>query len=270
VTSDWSKKSNNILRGLQEVQERSFHQPLILFVEQGTRRIVIDILDRGGVIATLPLDIVDTILRPAQPLKPEMVYLFKTKSKRGNVLNPRAQLTIHVNTCADVEQGFVENCSTETDILVRQHLLKTKKEVDKITEHPEMDDIQVLKESCRGPIERIVGLGKYEPVYAGVVGPPTSRHWIFGLWSSKEAFDAGKNPTTEVDLLKIEAVTPDPSRIHVFQITFMDQKRTKHQIQFRRIDRNRDVWVECLRQLIRKGHEWKTEEKKQRQKTRKG
>jgi hypothetical protein len=252
VMSDYSKKC-------------IFQQPLVLFVEQGTQRVTIDIVDKGKrVLATLSLAVVDMILRPAKPLRPEMVYRFKPKSKL--VSEPRAQLTIHVNTENDVEHGLLEGLGSETDILVRQHLLKARNHVGE-QDDAEMSQIEVLKESCAGPLERMFGLGNYETIYASVVGPPTSRNWILGFWRSKEAFVEGKRSNDQIDLLKVLSVQADPSRLHVFTLNYLDDKKNQISMVFRRLDRNRNVWVECLQRLIQQAHTWKKNEKNARQKT---
>jgi len=244
-----------------------FQQPLVLSVEQGTEEVTIDIIDRGRrVVATLSLDVGDDILEPEKPLRPEAIYRFKAK----NILvkEPRAQLSIHVNTDTD-EYGILEGFGSETDILVRQHLMKARNHVTNsahlsfnLDNHDgaEMAEIEVLKESCTGPLERMFGLGSYETKYVGIIGPPTSRHWFFCFWRSKEAFEEHKECTDQLDLLKVRSVQSDPSRHHVFVISYVDEKKRPHTMTFRRIDRNRDVWVTCLQRLIQKAHAWKEKE----------
>lgn len=234
----------------QNVSNGIFQQPLHLTVEQGTRRITMDLLDGySRVLATLTLDVVDHVLGP-KTLKPEQVYPMLQKGSKG-VKNAKLKITMVVGAGSDTERGLMANVSSDIDILVRQQLRKVKESSSVKEGSSEMD---VLKEACSGPLEIFEGLGKTAQVYMAVLGPPSARRWMIGIWQDKKDFAARKHAPTEIDLLKIQGVQADPVRLNVFVINYYDESRVRQTISFRRIDRARDVWVEILHLLVEKAH----------------
>merc|ERR1719215_1432184 len=96
-----------ITAGMHEVKSDTnskgiFQQPLHVSVEQGTTHLIVDLLDRGQrVLAQLSLDIRRDILGPMSLLAPEQVYAMRQKNR--GVLNPRAKLSISVQSSDDAE-----------------------------------------------------------------------------------------------------------------------------------------------------------------------
>jgi hypothetical protein len=244
-----------------------FQQPLIISVEQGTQFIVVDLLDmHDRVLATLHMDVVDHLFGARIP-QPEMVYTMKQKGK--GIRNPKCKLTMVVSSGDDAEQGLLSSgLNADVDILVRQQLKKAKEEGkathrgDEEGEQP--TEMEILKQACAGPLELFEGLGKTCNVYVAILGPPTSRRWIMGIWHDKRDFDSKRYAMQEIDLLKIQCVQADPTRHHVFQVQCYDESRVRKTLTFRRIDRARDVWVEILTRLVQKAHDSKKELKMQR------
>lgn len=229
-----------------------FQQPLHIVVEQGTTNIVVDLLDGyDRVLATLQLDTAEQILNP-KALEPEKVYNMKQKGK--GLRAPKVKLTMVVSTSSDMEQGLLSGVSSDVDILVRQQLQKAKQE-GKAPHGEGLSEMEVLKQACAGPLELFEGLGNTTCIYVAVLGPPTSRRWVLGIWSDKHDYDAKKYAIQEVDLLKIQSVQADPTRHHVFVINYYDESRVRQTLTFRRMDRARDVWVEILHLLVQKAHE---------------
>merc|ERR1719310_1305131 len=87
------------------------------------------------------------------------------------------------------------------------------------------------------------------------MGPPVSRRWALAIWKSKHDFENKKRASQEMELLKIQSVQPDPTRNHVFVINYYDDSRVRQVCTFRRVDRDRDAWVELLRRLVTAAHE---------------
>lgn len=228
-----------------------FQQPLTIFVEQGTRQIVVDLMDTNGrVLASLCLDPQDNILTPKN-MSSEQVFNMKQNNK--TIRNPKMKLSMVVSTGNDAELGLVSGVRTDVDILVRQQLLKAK-EVGKANNSGKSDEdlseMEVLKEACCGPLEIFEGLGKTSSVHVAIVGPPTSRRYVLGIWDDKHDFESKRKAIEEVDLLKIQSVQADPTRHHVFVVNYFDEGRVPQTLTFRRIDRARDVWVEILYLLV--------------------
>lgn len=231
-----------------------FQQPLHITVEQGTSQVVVDLLDTSGrVLATLALDIMDHILKPKK-ISPETVYPMKQRSK--GIRNPKMKLTLVVNSGSDPEMGFLSGAgiSSDVDILVRQQLRKAKQEGLNPSGEG-LSEMQILKQACAGPLEIFEGLGKTSSVYVAVLGPPTSRRYVLGIWDDKHSYDAKRHPFSEVDLLRIQSVQADPTRHHVFVVNYFDESRVPQTLTFRRMDRARDVWVEILYLLVTKARD---------------
>jgi hypothetical protein len=246
-----------------------FQQPLLVQVGQGTERIIVDLLDKSDrVIATLPLDTFDHVLGP-NTLQPEMIYTMKTKGK--GIRNPKIKLTMVVQTGKDVEAGLLASTgfsglSSDLDILVRQQLKKARdaNDIGDGAEGEGISEMTVLQNACSGPLELFEGLGNTSNVYAAVLGPPTTRRWVLGVWHDKRDYDAKKLQFREIELLKIMSVQADPSRHHVFMIIHYDASHVRQTLTFRRIDRARDVWVEILHLIVKKAHEQKKAMKEKR------
>lgn len=237
-------------------EDRIFQQPLHITVEQGTDQLIVALLTTNDkVLATTTVDVCD-ILGEANS-KPELVYHMR-KKVRG-LHSPKIKLTMVANSADDPEVG---TGTSRTSILVQQQLKKVSIAAGK---HGAFS-MDVLKQSCAGPLELFdtSGLGKKRTVYVAVTGTPMSRRWILGIWRDERAFAEGRNPVQEVGLLKIQSIQADPNRSHIFVMNFFDQVRQCHILIFRRIDRNRDVWVEILQLLVTKVHEEHKRQKKSR------
>lgn len=226
-----------------------FQQPLHITVEQGCRQIIVDLCDTSDrVLASLVIDVMGNILSETGP-QSECDYVMNTKSK--GIIKPKVKLTMVVSNDDDCEAGLLTGMSTDVDILVRQQLHKAKQE-GQAHGDTQLTEMEVLKEAASGPLEVFEGLGQTHNVYVGVLGPPESRRWVFGVWKSKQDFLARKPAAQEIDLLKIETVQGDPTRHHVFVINCFDGSRNHKSLTFRRIDRARDVWVEIIHLLVLK------------------
>merc|ERR1719326_791045 len=105
----------------------------------------------------------------------------------------------------DAEKGLLADVDMDVDILVRQQLKKAKQEG---LAHGEegLSELDVLKHACAGPLELFEGLGKTHNVYVAVLGPPTSRRWVLGIWNNQKDFENKKHAAQEIDLTKIETV----------------------------------------------------------------
>lgn len=226
-----------------------FQQPLTVSVEQGNAEVRVDLLDKSShVIAQMKLDIMkDLLARESMP--PETVFPMRTKSK--GVRNPRLKLTLDVQEGDDIEEGGADSLVhqlSQVDYMVEQHMAKYKG-----TLQPSSDD--ALNSACSGPLELFEGLGSTDTMFVGILGPPRSRKFAFGVWANDREYANAVAPRIQVDLLKIKSVQSDPERPNVFQLNYFDDARIARRLVFRRIDRPRDVWVELLQRIISRTHQ---------------
>jgi len=228
-----------------------FQQPLHITVEQGTEVVTIDWLKvvplTGAVVlSTLTLNIVDDVLKP----KHESEHAYAMKQKGKGIQNAKIKLTLSVEGAADCEKGLIDHSeSSDVNDLVRLHLAKAQGSSGAVTE------LQLLQQACAGPLECFEGLGRSKRMYVAILGPPHSRHWMFGVWNDQHEFESNKKPVKMIDLMRLQSVSPDPSRHHVFVINYFDELRVRQALTLRRIDRARDVWVEVLLRFVQKIHE---------------
>mmetsp|Transcript_81454 Transcript_81454/g.141435 ORF Transcript_81454/g.141435 Transcript_81454/m.141435 type:complete len:348 (+) Transcript_81454:82-1125(+) len=232
-----------------------FQQPLHICIEQGTRELVIDLLDGSdGVLATLKMDILKDILS-SRSLTQEQAYAMTQKSKA--VRKPKITLTMVASQGSDLEEGLLSSNSSEVGFLVRQQLQKAK---DRTADGgAPMTETDVLKQACSGPLELFEHLGKTHQVFISVLGPPSSKRWMLGIWNDQHEHELKHRAIKEVDLLKVQSVQADPTRANVFIITYVNEHRVSGRLMFRRVDRARDVWVEMLQIMVMKARDHRKE-----------
>jgi len=241
-----------------------FQQPLHISVEQGTQELVIDLLDSSErVLASLRMDILKDILNVSK-LPQEQVYNMQQKGK--GVRNPKIMLTIVASQSADEETGLVGATGADVNWLVQQQLRKAREET--LDSGGQTTETDVLKQACSGPLELFEHLGKTHQVFVAVLGPPSSKRWILGIWNDKHELEHKHRAIREVDLLRVQGVQSDPTRTNVFVITYFDEHRASQRLMFRRVDRARDVWVEMLQILVTHARDHRKETKHQRGHTR--
>jgi len=237
-----------------------FEQPLHITVEQGTEQLVVDLLTTSSkLLATVKIDVYE--IQSETNLQPEIVYQMRQKGK--GIQNPRIKLTMVASSADDPERGLISSTTrSDVSILVRQQLKKAQMKPGK----EGASQMDVLKEACSGPLESFEGsrLGQTQAVYVAVVGPPISRRWVMGIWRDQRDFLEKKRAIKEVPLLKIQSIQADQKRNHVFVVNFFDDARNRQTLTFRRVDRNRDVWVEILHLLVLKAREQDNKQKLQR------
>lgn len=227
-----------------------WQQPLHITVEQGTEQVVVELLSESGVLLAMLKIPVSSILDEFN-LQPERMYQMAQKGK--GVKNPNIKLTMVVSGEDDAEKGLlIGEASSDVSILVRQQLKKVKMAHQSEEGVSEMD---VLKDACAGPLELWEGLGDTKTVFVAAMGPPVTRKWTLGLWKDKKHYDDKKRPVQEISLTKIQSIQADPHRNHVFFVNFYDDRKVRQALTFRRMDRNRDVWVEILHLLVMKARE---------------
>lgn len=235
-----------------------FHQPLSIFVEQGTDQLRIDVLnDSHRVMSSVALNVKKDILDRADNLPPEMIVAMKQKQK--GFMDPKLKLTLVVGKAGDMEQGLLAGVNSHLEWMVTQQLERVRSEGEK--KGAKITETEVLRQACSGLLDLFEGMGNTNEVYMAVVGPPHVRRWTLGLWTNKADHDRKQRPFKEVDLMRIQNVMGDPERHHVFVVHYYDTTRSLQRLTFRTSRSPRDVWVEMLLRLIQKLHSDKDEKK---------
>jgi hypothetical protein len=234
----------------------NFQQPLHITIEQGTEDLKVELLDASGrVLADTKIPVAEKIVRPPV-LEPDMVLRLNPRKNQVSQASVKLSMVIGME---DPESGMAGS-NTEVDYLLKRQLDMARKEGSGASE------LEILKKASNGPLELFEGLGNTTSCYVAVLGPPTSRRWMFGFWHDKRDFEQKRPPFLEVALLKVQSVQSDPTRHHVFVINYFDEARVRQALTLRRIDRARDVWVEILQSLVQKAHEMHDERKQKHMK----
>jgi len=246
----------------------SFHQPLQVVVPQGTRQVRLELVESvsGEILADCYLDVVRDIIEQDAD-KAHSVYPMRACTTSA-VQNPRLRLTTvvgHDEICEDsvLAGSFCkEAISHELQAILRQQLCKHQ---DAAKQHgpgasPMPSAAMLLKAVCAGNLEIFEGFGNRMSVFAGVLGPPDIRRWVLGFWSNEAEFVNRKgSPLREIELLKVDAIRPDPHHQNGFLISYFDEKRLMHTVMLRTVDRGRDIWVENILLMVKKARAYKVD-----------
>jgi len=183
----------------------------------------------------------------------ETLYPLKV-TKGKEVLNPRLKMSVFVSTGgADEEKALLPNLgvSVETNLMLSQQIKKVLAEEEQEGKKAaDLSELEVLVKGTAGPLELYESWGSTRDVWVAVRGPPETRYFRMGIWEHKEKQERGESPELDVNLLKVLSIAPDPSRPEVFTLAYVDDAKIRQRLTFKRLDRNRDVWVEMLRVLI--------------------
>lgn len=268
-----TSKRNTIIKctaGAHTVQTNEsskgiYQQPMHIFIEQGTEFLLVELYDtwERKALASLKLDILKDIRSPSEPVSER---LFNMKQKSKTVLNPRIRLTMHLEDGHEVEKGLLSklNMSVETDLMLRQQLMKGSQHQHQHgaaagSEKPEegqsslqtLSGVDLLMQGCKGHLDQFGSWGTHSQVFLAVRGPPDFKKISICIYKEEREYEKNAKPVTEVDVLKILSVQPDPGRPEVFIVNFVDKGKSQQRLAFRRIDQSRDYWVEVLTCLIK-------------------
>jgi len=250
-----------------------FQHPIAMMVEQGTCKVFVDLTDAAGtsVLASLALDMMTDIGIKNNPGFREMVFEMKPKNKA--VSNPRIRLTVREDTVGDEEAMFgnialtswenqvmfqetvAKNIAEDTALSTQIHLqTEAIHKSSRPTWQEQMSEVTLLGASLRGPLELHGPWDRKRVCYVAIMGPPERKKHCIGIWQDARAYEDRRKPQEEIDLLKILSVQPDPAKLEVFFIIYQPKKSEKRRLAFERVDRSRDLWVECLSAIIDKVH----------------
>lgn len=271
-----------VTAGVQTVKTEAkskgyFEQPLHLSIEQGTEKVVIELIEEGSKVLLAKKDLaIERDILLAKPL--DKAVLPMTVKAKG-LTNVRIQVSTSVTRDSDLEKGLLRTTwmgvgNVDTKFLLEQQIRKAGEKHATFAsvggsgdtsdrEDPILDKAQKLKLACAGPLGYFEALGIVKKYYCGVRGPPDSRDWILGLYETQEDFERRRQAVKEIDLRRIASIGGDPGRNDVFVITFFDKNRDKQRVTFRTIDINREVWLEMLRELLKIAQQEKQQKQKQ-------
>jgi len=244
-----------ITAGRQQIETNDnakgiFQEPLQLAVEQGTQHIVVDLMESRTVMAQIKIDVMTEILQGGKIIEKE--YSLKPKIKQ--LSNPRVKLSFHAGKDADVEKGLLSdmNLTKESAMILQQSLLKGKDRAGPsgATAEP-LNPAQALAMGIKGNLEMFGTLGTCTKVYVAVSGPPATKKYIFSVFDDEKSHLKGEKPKLEVELMKILSVQEDPGRPDVFLVNYVDSRKNRERLSFRRLDLPTATWVELITKLIR-------------------
>jgi len=238
-----------------EKKDLNFQEPCHLLVEQGTDCIHIDLFDvrRRVVIAYLKLD-------PVQLLEDKVVKgstlqkTFKMTEKTKGFLNPRIRLSFSLQNAEDLEKGILEDLDLgqETTMVLRSQMVKmADKLADKGQDISHLSKLEVACNVTSGPLTQLLPWGYKKRVWLRLKAPSKNqtRYWL-EIYQDEQGVDQ-KAPEVQVDLMKVQAVQPDPGRDEVFIITYFDKRKVKQRLTFAHVDRPRSSWVDLLTTAIK-------------------
>lgn len=277
-----------ISAGRQSVQTNSsskgiFQEALQVFVEQGTQTLNVDMMDGKTIVASVKLKVSETILKGGTIREKE----FPMQSKVKGIVSPCVKLTASTHQDIDVEKAILTdmNLSRETEILLHQQLQKgqdkgTKpleaglplssvrsgslvskmpsaagkpssgSEREREHERPK-SAIEVIAQGLRGNLELLGSMGGVSLVYAAVSGPPVQKKYCLCVYKDEKELSKGGQPQVQIELLKVLSIQEDPGRSDVFQINFVDNRKTRERVSLRRVDMPASTWVELLNKLVK-------------------
>jgi hypothetical protein len=232
-------------------------------IEQGTTDLVFELLSGGSVLATHTINIMTDVLGKARKTD-EQIYRMTTKTTR--ISNARLKVTMSMADELELESGLASGDISDRD---ESTALLVEKQLRKVDVKEGLSRAELTLKACSGPLHIFQDLnlriGKKREIYTAVYH--TSKRCYFGIWNEKRDHDHDKDPWKRVDLLRIQSVQRDPNRNNVFVIYFFDETRVRQSLLFERIDRNRDVWVSLLHDLVENAHKEYQEGKERRMST---
>jgi len=253
-----------------EPHSRVFQQPMSIFVEQGTEKLEVEILDKWGKNRWAKTEVdIDEILKAEGGFRDRV---FPMKSSRRGFAQPRVKLTMYkTGSSEDEETGIlkdieVSDCHAGMMVLdhLRAHHAALASEAD-CDGHPEvaaeLSQLELLASACSGYLEMLEGWGNKEKVWVAVQRDGKKKKHFFGVWRERRLQEEGEEPVEKLDLLKIKSVQADPRQDISFMIFEMQRDGSTKQHQFFRIDRARDVWVQTLALLIKEARDQKASAK---------
>jgi len=234
-----------------ESANMSFQQPFSIYVEQGTKTVNVELIDksRQRVISVLDLDIQKDVLPSFSDPVSQKLYTMVQKNKA--VINPRIRLSIEIEDSQAVEAGLLSGVEERGDEAAYDAM-------GTIADTPEQ---QRLVNCLQGTVQ-LVDRPTEETVFLAVVGPPHNKRYFLTLWKDEQAFVDGESFEDRVDLLKVLSVQASRRGQHIFEVNYARESASdKRQLLFASMDRHRDEWTEPLIELIQARHEAKAQKR---------
>lgn len=235
-----------------ESRNGSFQQPFAIFVEQGTRNVNVELVDKSKqqVIAVLQLDPVKDIMT-ATAEGPIKERLYTMTSKKKAITNARIRLSLTLEEDDGMEEGLLDE-SVEKAGQASGHV-EGGGHTSKVAENPEMHAL----------IERLpkvyTSFGQWgqRSKFMVVIGPPEQKRYVLTIWNDQGAFERGEQHEDTVDLLKVRSVTPSPQNADTFQLNYVDKSKENKEMTLQSAGLSRNETVKMFIRLIGLTHELK-------------
>lgn len=226
-----------------------FDQPLHIQVEQGTTDLVLDLMNGGTILATQTLDIAKDIINSEDKSLDRVLRMTSKSTKISNV-RVKVQMTVF-------DEGALERGANRAGVGMEVDdttAMLVERQLQKVEGGDSLSSAELLMQACAGPLKMFqqfnLAIGHKKDVYCASY--KHSKHWYFGIWNDKNDCDwvNFKEPWRKIDLLRVQSVQRDPNRPEIFLLHYFDESRVHQILMFKRVDRNRDVWVTLLHDLV--------------------
>merc|ERR1719487_2932929 len=273
ATANTRSGADKIAAGDQKVQTSVsetgvWQEELVLTVLQGTRKLVISLLDEDEkLVGKARLDV-----------KKDLLDGFNEES--GGFLNESWLECLHKGKVVGSILMSFSTTGVVADVAPRLKargidttqmsgpLARMLAEAERRYEHRQhqssdlqagssWDKMEILAGACKGPVEKTASWGFTQDRYLKVFAAQPSKEkdkrrsaqWYLGLFESKAEASEGK-PLKAMPMLRITAVYQDTSSDDFFVVRYMTETEERREIIMRKVDRERGTWVEALRLFI--------------------
>lgn len=260
-----------------KAQVAVFEKALVLHVPQGTEEVILKALDdsTNHVIAEGRVPI-KQVLEPQEPQPQSFAMKRKGKGKKMLAGDPPLSVSFYPSVFKD-EDGDGEDDAAAEGALLRgldldlyslefKMLIKSLSRAQaqnsgclhkslnlkQLAEH----QLKVLAHACRGKLLIQSGFFDSQQSYFFAVYTDEDnvlKGWKLGWWKAKQVGDKVHNddftkvpPVDCIPMLSIESITENPNNNEELIIDYMPEKRDAKSISLLRVDRSRELWMDCL------------------------
>ncbi|EPR58892.1 hypothetical protein TGGT1_315160 [Toxoplasma gondii GT1] len=244
----WSATSQ-VVKVKGQDQRVVVEERLMVHIRQVDNEVKIFLFKKGLVkttrLANLVLKVKEDMIDKKFPKR--TWYNMKVENGKSQ---PRINLSLH-----KLDPGLPTNQSP----LLQQAMLIAQQEADEKGEELKLDlakmtakeRLTFFSQVLEGPLERLNANGGacMQFYYKAVEVKPDRWEWCY--WESAAACKEGKEKEGSIPFLAISLVLPDRKNRNVFFVRYHD-KDNQHDVFFRRVDRDRNLWSDGLYEFIEK------------------
>lgn len=258
-------------------ESREIHETLEIRILQGSGRLLVSMVNIKG----KPLASKSLTIKEVQKLSRhnKRTVLTLNKCDKHMTSDVKANVTFFVqsaNDSGDEADSMFAGCDTTNFSPEMQLLLKStasnsrQGKDDSTTEQENVDakatteesPLELLAAACKGTVKLCGSMGHVKDYYMAVYkadkdGNPKDYvagttadllAWHFGWWQDEASFMRKEPPVGSIAMLRITNVhaVPEKQKKDNFCIRHVNKNKQKEDLFFKKVDRSREVWVECL------------------------